>query len=115
NGIFPFPHYHSNAHEVLAVCRGEAKVRFGGERGEVLEVAAGDVVVIPAGVGHQNLGSSADFLIVGAYPKGQENYDLCRGEPGERPGTLENIRRVPLPEQDPLAGRDGPLIERWRS
>lgn len=114
DGIFPFPHFHSNAHEVLAICRGDARVRFGGERGEVVEVGAGDVVVIPAGVGHQNLGSSADFLVVGAYPHGQEDYDLCRGEPGERPAVLDNIRGVRLPEQDPLAGANGPLLRHWR-
>lgn len=114
NGIFPFAHYHSNAHEVLAICRGRARVRFGGDAGQVVEVAAGDVVVIPAGVGHHNLGASADFLVVGAYPAGQEDYDLCRGEPGERPRVLENIRRVPLPEGDPVAGPEGPLIQHWR-
>ena len=113
NGIFPFPHYHSNAHEVLAVCRGSATVRFGGDAGEVVEVRAGDVVVIPAGVGHQNLGSSGDFLVVGAYPAGQEDYDLCRGAPGERPGVLERIGRVRLPEHDPVAGAKGPLLEHW--
>ena len=60
NGIYSFPHYHATAHEVLGICRGQAKVRFGGKTGEVLSVTAGDVVVIPAGVGHQNLGSDSD-------------------------------------------------------
>jgi uncharacterized protein YjlB len=115
NGVFPFPHYHSTAHEVLAVCAGEAKVRFGGEAGETVTVRAGDVVVIPAGVGHQNLGSSSDFLIVGAYPAGQEDYDLCRGGAGERPQILENIRRVALPAADPVHGDGGPLLEHWGS
>ena len=112
---FPVRTYHSNAHEVLAICRGEARVRFGGDGGEVLEVSAGDVVVLPAGTGHQNLGASADFLVVGAYPAGQEDYDLCRGEAGERPRVLDSIRRVPLPERDPVAGPDGPLIRHWRA
>lgn len=114
DGIFPFAHYHSTAHEVLGVCRGEARVRFGGATGLELTVRAGDVVVIPAGVGHQNLGSGPDFLVVGAYPRGQEDYDLCRGRPDERPQALENIARVPLPRADPLYGADGPLIEHWR-
>ena len=70
DGIYPFAHYHSTAHEVLGICRGKAQVRFGGDAGVTLTVRAGDVVVIPAGVGHQNLGAGGDFLVVGAYPAG---------------------------------------------
>ncbi len=32
NGVFPFHHFHSNAHEVLGVYEGEVTVQFGGER-----------------------------------------------------------------------------------
>ena len=112
DGIYPFPHYHSTAHEVLGVCRGEARVRFGGDVGIELTVRAGDVVVLPAGVGHQNLGASPDLLVVGAYPRGQ-SFDLCRGRPEERPQALENIARVPLPDWDPLYGAEGPLVQHW--
>ena len=48
-----------------------------------------------------------------AYPRGQEGYDLRTGEEGERPEVLENIQGVPLPEADPLHGRQGPLVEIW--
>ena len=112
NGIYPFPHYHSTAHEVLGICRGEAKVRLGGQVGVVRTVGAGDVVVIPAGVGHQNLGAT-DLLVVGAYPAGQR-WDLCYGKPDERPRVLRNIERVPLPENDPVYGAEGPLHGHWR-
>ncbi len=113
NGVFPYHHYHSTSHEVLCVIRGSASIAFGGPEGEVVEVEAGDVVVIPAGVGHKNEGSSGDFSVVGAYPRGQESYDLRTGEAGERPEVLENIRSVPLPEADPLFGEGGPLLWRW--
>ena len=113
NGIYPFPHYHSTAHEVLGIARGEAKVRFGGATGIVLDVHAGDVVVIPAGVGHQNLGASGDLLVVGAYPGGA-GFDLCRGRADERPRVLDNIRQVALPAADPVYGRAGPLLAQWR-
>lgn len=69
--------------------------------------------MIPVGVGHCNAGSSSDFTVVGAYPRGQESYDLRTGEEGERPEVLENIRDVPFPEADPLFGQGGPLLEYW--
>jgi uncharacterized protein YjlB len=112
DGVFPCHHYHSTAHEVLGVVRASARIAFGGEAGVTVEVGAGDVVVIPAGVGHCNLGSSRDFLVVGAYPRGQSWY-LRTGEPDERPGVLENIRKVPLPEKDPVFGNKGPLTKHW--
>lgn len=113
NGIFSYHHYHSTAHEVLGCYRGSAKVQFGGEGGIVEEFSAGDVVIIPAGVGHMNLGASADFAVVGAYPHGQE-YDMNFGNPGERPRADGNIARLPLPEADPIFGTDGPLAKHWR-
>lgn len=113
DGVFSYHHYHSTSHEVLCVLSGRASIALGGPEGETVEVQAGDVVVIPAGVGHRNGGSSGDFSVVGAYPRGQESYDLRTGEEGERPEVLENIRDVPLPEADPLFGEDGPLLRHW--
>jgi len=112
NGVYGYHHYHSTAHEVLGVYSGSARVGFGGEGGVAVSVSAGYVVVIPAGVAHKNLGASRDFRVVGAYPGGQR-WDLCYGEPGERPGADLDIARVPLPKADPVYGTDGPLIEYW--
>lgn len=114
NGIYPFPHYHSTAHEALGVCRGSATVRLGGDKGLIIEVEAGDALVLPAGTGHQNLGSSPDLLVIGAYPSGAD-WDLCRGEAGERPKVLDNIRRVPLPASDPIHGEREPLLRFWQA
>lgn len=113
DGIYSFHHFHSTAHEVLGIARGSATVVLGGPNGRRFELNAGDVVVLPAGTGHCNAGSSADLLVVGAYPNGM-SWDLRRGDPGEHEEALSNIAAVPLPEQDPVAGLDGPLIERWR-
>src|SRR5689334_5621268 len=55
NGIYPYHHYKSTAHEALGIYRGSAKVQLGGDNGVTFEVAAGDVLVIPAGVAHKNL------------------------------------------------------------
>ena len=112
NGVYSYHHYHSTAHEVLGVYSGTAQVQFGGPEGVVLEVAPGDVVLIPAGVAHRNVGSSADFRVVGAYPHGQRP-DVNDGREGERPGTDERIARVPRPQADPAYGKDGPLREQW--
>lgn len=112
NGIYPYHHYHSTAHEVLVVYSGHAKVQLGGEQGLTREITAGDVLVLPAGTGHKNLGASTDFAIVGAYPRGQD-WDMCYGKPGERPKADERIAHVPLPEADPIYGPGGPLVEQW--
>lgn len=111
-GIYDFPHYHSTAHEVVGVYRGNARVLFGHVEGVEISLAAGDVVVIPAGVGHQGLESSADFHAVGAYPKGQEP-DMMRGRKGERPAADQRIEEVPLPGADPVLGTGGPLMDLW--
>jgi len=112
NGVFGYHHYHSTAHEVLGVYSGSAAVQLGGEQGIVCDVNAGDVVVIPAGVAHKKLKSSGDFRVVGAYPAGQ-SPDMCYGKEEERPGSDENIDRVPKPETDPVCGGSGPLLKLW--
>src|SRR5262249_35587426 len=56
NGLYAQHHYHSTAHEVLGVYEGWVQARLGGERGSVVLLRAGDVVVIPAGVAHRNEG-----------------------------------------------------------
>jgi uncharacterized protein YjlB len=114
NGIYEFVHYHSGIHEVLGIARGNARVRFGGSLGSELELGAGDVAVLPAGTGHQCLGASRDFLVVGAYPP-EGKYDLCRGSPEEHERARRSIRKVPVAKTDPLSGANGPLTTMWRS
>src|SRR4051812_20363764 len=72
NGVYTFHHYHSNTHEVLGVYKGSATLRLGGEHGTTQRVRAGDVIIIPAGVSHKNMGASSNFGVVGAYPGGKE-------------------------------------------
>lgn len=113
SGLFGFHHYHSTAHEALGVYAGQGRVRLGGPKlGQCVTLNPGDLVVIPAGVAHKDEGSSSDFRLVGAYPKGQR-WDMMYGMPGERPAADRNIERTPLPERDPLYGVDGPLIRYW--
>ncbi|HEY0033520.1 MAG TPA: cupin domain-containing protein [Devosia sp.] len=112
--VFTFHHYHSRSHECLGVATGHATLRLGGPEGQVVRVEAGDVVMIPAGVAHPRVVASADFMVVGAYPPGQENFDTLRGNREDRPKADENIAEVPKPQSDPVEGSSGSLLELWR-
>jgi uncharacterized protein YjlB len=113
DGIFPFHHFHSTAHEVLGIVSGSAAVVLGGpSEGRRFDVSAGDVLVLPAGTGHCNEGASDDLLVIGAYPDGMD-WDLRRGDPAEHEEVLANIRGVPLPGSDPVLGAEGGLVEIW--
>ncbi len=69
NGVYSFAHYHSTSHEVLGVFHGSAKLRLGGEHGHTVEIRSGDVILIPAGVAHQNIGASHGFWGCGSLPR----------------------------------------------
>jgi uncharacterized protein YjlB len=114
DGIFDFHHFHSTAHEVLAVVCGEVTVRLGGPEpgGREVDLQRGDVVVLPAGTGHCRLSASGDLLVVGAYPGGME-WDVRRGDPAERDEVRINLERVPVPSTDPLHGANGALTRLW--
>lgn len=114
DGIYPFHHYHATAHEVLVVASGDARVALGGPSGATVRIAAGDVVVLPAGTGHCLESASADFRVCGAYPPGQEDYDLRRAGGSDIEDARAAIARVPLPATDPLTGGRAPLLARWR-
>ncbi len=112
-GVYDYHHYHSNTHEVLGVYKGFATLQFGGENGEQVSVEEGDVVVIPAGTGHKQMSASDDFGVVGAYPDGMD-FDIMKGEKGERPKADENIAKVPLPDNDPVYGKMEGLLALWK-
>ncbi len=114
NGIYDFHHYHSTAHECLFVYSGRAHAQFGGEQGVDLEIDSGDMVVLPAGTGHKRLMSTMDFKVIGVYPDGQD-WDMNYGYKDERWNALSNIKKVPLPEKDPLYGEKGPLMKHWKT
>ena len=114
DGVFDYHHYHSNAHEVLGVAAGSATLRFGGEGGETVGVSAGDVVAIPAGVGHACIKASDDFFCVGAYAGGRD-WDVIRDDPNQIAAARGRIAAVPLPDADPVDGENGPLMKLWTS
>ncbi len=113
NGVYDYVHYHATVHEVLGVARGNAVVRFGGDRGTEIAVAAGDVAILPAGTGHQCLSASADFCVVGAYPPGPP-MQVTRPTPENHARALQTIPEVKRPETDPVMGAAGPLLRLWK-
>jgi uncharacterized protein YjlB len=112
NGIYPFHHFHCEAHEALGVYSGEVTAQFGGDDGTVITARAGDVIILPAGTGHKKLSSRGALGIVGAYPAGQQP-DMCRPAVTSLPQRAVAVARVALPLHDPVYGDGGPLFAHW--
>jgi uncharacterized protein YjlB len=102
-GLYTVHHYHSAAHEVLGIFRGWVKARLGGESGVLVTLRARDALLLPAGVAHRNEGQSADFLAVGAYPRGMRP-DMRYGREDERCVDRERLAALPAPAPDPVLG-----------
>lgn len=113
-GVYPFHHYHSITNEVLGVFSGNALLHMGGPNGEKIHVNAGDILVIPAGVGHKCISHSDDFTVIGAYPNGMD-WDLVKEEKNKHDQSLKNIAKVPFPPSDPFLGKKDGLMKLWKN
>lgn len=113
NGVYDYLHYHATVHEVLGVARGQARVRFGGDHGQELDIKAGDVAILPAGTGHQCITASDDFCVIGAYPPGSR-MEITRPTPENHAKALKTIPNVARPPADPVTGKHGALMRLWR-
>lgn len=111
DGVYGYHHYHTTAHEALGFTGGTARLMLGGPRGREVDVKQGDILVLPAGVGHCSLRAEKYFLAVGAYPPGQD-WDMCKTMADA--AALERIRSLPAPATDPVEGEKGILLELWR-
>jgi uncharacterized protein YjlB len=105
--IYDYTHFHSNAHEVLGIAEGKVTLRLGGEQGSILRLKAGDMLVLPAGIGHRRVGDDEGLKVIGACPRGQSHFDMKR--------KGRTTRKVLLPSEDPFYGPDGPLIRAWQA
>lgn len=113
DSVYPYNHFHTRTHEVLGIAHGQARVLFGGRHGRHLDLKAGDVVIVPAGVGHRRRKASADLLVVGAYPV-YGHYDEPRPSEVDGDEARALIQRVKPPLTDPVYGNRGPLTKLWR-
>jgi len=107
-------HFHSNTHEVLGLKNGQARLKLGGKNGEIVSVETGDVIVLPAGVGHYSVDNSLEYQFVGGYPNGADWNLKFSLKKEDALSVLAEIATIPLPEKDPVFGADGPLFEYWK-
>jgi uncharacterized protein YjlB len=112
DSIYPYNHFHTRTHEVLGIAQGQVDVQFGGAHGKRLPLKSGDVVVIPAGVGHRRRKASGDLLVVGAYPD-FGRYDEPRPREIDVAMARRAIASVKIPFTDPVYGKSGPLLAAW--
>ena len=89
-------------------------MRFGGDKGERVELAAGDVAILPAGTGHQCLQAQRRSPRRSAPIRKNGEYDLLPRRKAEHAAALKTIPHVPLPDTDPVYGKDGPLVILWQ-
>jgi uncharacterized protein YjlB len=82
--------------------------------GREVDVRAGDIVVLPAclpaGTGHRKLEASSGFLVVGAYPHGE---DVGISRAALTSTQLQTMKKIAFPLSDPLSGPRGPLPKLW--
>ena len=99
NGIYSFHHYHSNAHEVLGIANGNARVQLGGPHGLAVAVAAGDCVLLPLAPGIAIWTQAPIFL--SSVPIRRDRIGTCDGT---RCRTLNasSWRRCRFPRPIPL-------------
>ncbi|AZP03301.1 cupin domain-containing protein [Jeotgalibaca ciconiae] len=112
NGIFSYHHFHSNTHEVLGCIAGEAQVQLGGPGAEIYTFKKGDVLLLPAGIAHKKIESTADFSIVGAYPEGL-SPDKQTGSEEEYEIIQNRIKSLAVPKYDPVEGEKGAVKKYW--
>ena len=93
---------------------GKVSLKIGGVNGKIFDLNIGDVLIIPAGVGHHSVSAHTNYQFVGGYPNGND-WDLKTGlEEHERTTILKAISNLAIPDKDPIFGQEGLLFEKWK-
>jgi uncharacterized protein YjlB len=109
NGVYPFPHYHSTAHEVLGFAAGTARLLLGGLNGREALVTPGDCFLLPQvqGIAASNPAPTFSWSApIRPVSSGNSVGAQLRNRLGRR------CWRGLSP--DPVLGHDGPLLTHWR-
>ncbi|KAL4955434.1 hypothetical protein BDW69DRAFT_204522 [Aspergillus filifer] len=114
-------HFHPNSHECYGVFQGSSTLLLGaaGEDGTDnvglrVTVHTGDAIVLPAGTGHSSVESTDDYRYIGVYPEGCPRWRNEFGKTRIDEQTFsDEIAGVGYPEEDPVYGKDGPLMQLW--
>lgn len=112
-GVYHYPHFHSTSHECLGCARGwmEFSLSVGVGGWSRVRVEAGDVIVMPAGVSHQQVGASEDIMMCGGYAGGRDwdNVQEAYLSEDRYYAACKSIMALPIPDRDPVTGK--PMIE----
>ena len=121
-GMVKMHHYQPLSHKCYGIFQEASTSHLGSgpldETGMGIEiyVSTGDVIVIPAGVAHCSINESAkgEYRYCGVYPREAPRWDnnYCKA-PEEAESKAAVARNVAMPEQDPVYGVDGPLMQIW--
>ncbi|OJI98764.1 hypothetical protein ASPVEDRAFT_50389 [Aspergillus versicolor CBS 583.65] len=114
-------HFHPNCHECYGVFQGTSTLLLGAAGGDGISnaglritVHTGDVIVLPAGTGHGSVESTDDYRYIGVYPEGCPKWKNEFGKKRIDDKTFQSeIAGVASPEEDPVYGKDGPLMQLW--
>lgn len=113
-GVYTYAHFHSTTHECLGCARGwiDFKLSIGPEGWTQLRVNAGDVILMPAGISHEDVGHSDDNIMCGGYPDGRD-WDNVQPEFLSQELYQQACKRImmlPIPDRDPVTGE---TIDLW--
>jgi len=99
-------HFHSRAHEIIAIVKGSTILALGGGEGKRVILDVGDAILIPPGLLHRQAGAwTGGVEAVDAIPEGVE-WDTRREPPPDEPDG--GIALVDRPRRDPILGVRGP-------
>ena len=107
-GIYDYAHFHSTTHECLGCAAGWMTFSLSvGDGGWTrVQIKAGDVIVMPAGVSHEKIDASDDIHMCGGYPDGRDWDDIQEAFLSDENyiHACKRIMMLPIPAKDPATG-----------